>query len=219
MIGSIKNFDKMNKRMKHFQGGPIDLSNGESDQLKAEEMVSWVLPPGLDVEEERTALGAGWDLRDLVVEGGLLLRMRIERRKVPSELVQQIVRSRLYQLRQDRAVGRQEQKEIREQVKRDLLKQCLPVISYLDGYWKEDRKELVLFSNGKKNCELFCNLFLESFGEKKSHLLPYQIPFIGFDAAAIEKKLNSSKELRSYEKLIPSQFIAGTSAAESPTVQ
>ena len=208
-VGEQRPLSSIKKRIKLHQGEPIGIESSEK-----EERVSWVLPKGLELEEELEGSGY-WGLTDLQVDGGLLLRMRIERRKVPSELLAQIYKAKLTELREERAISKQEQRDLKESVKADLISRALPAIGYIDGYWKEERQELILFSTGKKNCELFCDLFIKTFGMKNSYLLPYSIPFVGLDSKELNEKIHLEKGLKEFEKLVPSNFIVSGSHLET----
>src|SRR4030095_10680683 len=96
-------------------------------------------------------------LSDCQVDDGFVLRLRVERRKVPAQLLQLVYRQRFFE-HQDKAgktPGPTERRELRDKVKAELMARALPALSHVDAYWRDRQGELTLFTTGKKARTLF----------------------------------------------------------------
>lgn len=123
----------------------------------------WVRP--IELADESVAESRNWDMSDCRVADGYLLRLRIEKRKVPSGLMQLVLRERIMQResKRENPLSRSEKREIKEQVKVELTEHCLPTLTYVDAYWNDEKKHLILFSTSKAQQDLFEEIFRDSF--------------------------------------------------------
>ena len=174
-----------------------------------EEELCWV-PPPLEGEESRMAWEsepASWGLAQCRLREGYLLRMRILRRKVPSLLLQQMLKEKLLQrIQEGKKVGRQEHQALARDLKQLLLKKSLPQLSHIDAFW-QDGGDIFLFSASPQGINSFQSLFRKSFCKAlKASLLPLKAPFLGKQLETLtgpkEKEASDFKEL--FEALLPS---------------
>lgn len=129
-----------------------------------------------------------WDISDARASIGFLLRMQIEKRVVPSSLLQLLYRQELVELESKRktAIPRRDRIELKEKLKDDIQRKLLPQISYVDGLWVEDFSRLYILTQANKKIELYRNLFLKTFGKNFGVTLePWNIESSGIDRQAI----------------------------------
>ena len=169
------------------------------------EKVGWVLPQ----LEWLSELGdeAHWGLRDCRIEGGYLLRMRVEKRQVSSHLLQQLVHQRFLQAEMDGdKLNRQLKKALRDEVREDLLTRSLPNLSYCDAFLN-DKGRIYLFSQSKKIREQFEQLFRETFIKNTdSSMLPLKAPFLGKYHSMIRSE-NGMNFVEALQNTVPSTFV------------
>src|SRR5690606_23815806 len=67
--------------------------------------------------------------------------------------------------RRSKPLTPQERKQILSETKQELLAAALPDISYSESFWRLDSGVLLLFTTGKKLCEIFEELFYKTFCE------------------------------------------------------
>src|SRR5690606_18857293 len=78
---------QLSELMADHQAGPIKLSG-----VHKEEVTGWVRP--LCATEAELPEGSDWDMSHAHLSDGYLLRLRIERRKVPASLIQAVFREK-----------------------------------------------------------------------------------------------------------------------------
>jgi len=163
-----------------------------SGSLKTEQC-GWVRPVGLD--HEVLSDSDHWDLSDCRFGEGLVMRCRIESKKVPSSLLQAIVRERIVKQnsKRDKQMSAKEKRHILQETKTELLESALPALSYVELYWNLSSEELILFATTKKSCELFEQIFYKTFCENSGLCLVKLTPPLH---ALTEEDWNS-KELNS----------------------
>jgi len=129
------------------------------------EQCGWVRPVGLD--KEILSDSDHWDLSDCRLGEGLVMRCRIESKKVPSSLLQAVVRERIVKknARREKPISAKEKRQILQETKTELLESALPNLTYVDLYWNLSSDELILFATTKKSCELFEQIFYKTFCE------------------------------------------------------
>ena len=187
-----------NKNFLKYQARPVRL-----DKSSGEWAAGWVLPSGLSDPGER--VGDYWDLSDCRIDGAYLLRLRLEKRKVPAELYQIMLQQKNseFVLSQNRRPSRAEQQEIREEIKASLLAQALPVISYLDACWKDDGSVL-LFHTAKKSREIFEQLFRSTVTKPmKASLIPISPPLMALNSTHWGEAEAAWPQLDRLERLLP----------------
>ena len=168
----------LSERLEPFILHKIDLKS-----TPKEEVMGWVRPQGIDKLDLPPE--AHWDMSHAALEDGFLPRMRIEKRKVPASLLAAILRQRLAeeQQRSEKKLTRQDKGALKEAVHKDLMARALPVLSFVDAYWKHASGDLMLFSNGKSVRGQFETLFMATFGKPLDlSLLPIDPPLLGMGA-------------------------------------
>jgi DNA recombination-dependent growth factor C len=129
------------------------------------EACGWVRPLIADRPED---VGEGhWDLADAVVGDDYLLRVRLDRRKIPSSLFQHVLKSELQEHLDEtgKPMSRKERLALKQDLTQKMLKRCLPMIQYVDVLWRVEAMELHVFSASKSWCARVEQLFYQSFGE------------------------------------------------------
>lgn len=200
LVGENKfSLEKLNNQFRKYQSGLLELGNGSAKEMRA----GWVMPSGLDIEEER--YGDYWDLSDCEVDEGYLLRLRIERKKIPTEYFQIMLRQKLDQinLERDKPLGKNARKIVSDELKENLLSKALPVISYIDAYWRTDGL-VTLFSTAKKNKEIFEDFFIKTIAiTMGSALVPLAPPLLGLSAGQWELSEKTESFLGKVEPILP----------------
>lgn len=191
---------KLNKLILPHQLKKVVLSRS-----KKEERFGWVLP----LHCSDIALENGyWDMTHCQVEGGYILRMRIERRKVSAELLQLLLREKLasYYRKYTKLPSRPKQREMREETQNELLEQALPTLSHVDAYWQDDG-QILFFNTSRKNKELFEQLFKKTFADAlQCQLMELHMPLLASSSEAWESTEDILKELDAAWDLVPSDF-------------
>ena len=191
--------EKLNNKFRKYQSGLL----GEDTQSSKEMRAGWVMPSGLSPEEER--YGDYWDLSDCEVDEGYLLRLRIERKKIPSEFFQVMLRQKLDQinLERDKPLGKNARKIVSDELKENLLAKALPTISYIDAYWRTDGL-VTLFSTAKKNKEIFEDFFIKTFAKTLGcSLVPLAPPLLGLSIGQWDLSEKTESFLGKVEPLLP----------------
>ncbi|MFK7827799.1 MAG: recombination-associated protein RdgC [Oligoflexales bacterium] len=204
--------EKLNNKFRQYQSGLLGTGSDSSKEMRA----GWVMPSGLTPDEER--YGDYWDLSDCEVDEGYLLRIRIERKKIPSEFFQVMLRQKLDQinLERDKPLGKNARKIISDELKESLLAKALPTISYIDAYWRSDGL-VTLFSTAKKNKEIFEDFFVKSFAKTiGSALVPLAPPLLGLTTSQWDLKDKTKSFLGKVEPLLPGAHLR---AGDIPTIQ
>jgi DNA recombination-dependent growth factor C len=154
---------KLNGLLEPYQADPVKLSG-----VAQEEKAGWVRPASpLDPEQAELAPDAPWDLTQCQVDDGFLLRLRMEKRTVPAQLLQLIYKQKYFQQLEKAAKGPgpKERRELRDQTKNELMARALPALSHVEGFWRDQRGELTVFAAGKKARLTFEQLFQKTFGD------------------------------------------------------
>ena len=203
--------EKLNNKFRKYQSGLLGMENSSAKEMKA----GWVIPSGLHAEEER--YGDYWDLSDCEVDEGYLLRLRIERKKIPSEFFQIMLRQKLDQINaeRDKPLGKNGRKVVSDELKESLLAKALPAISYIDAYWRTTDGLVTLFSTAKKNKEIFEDFFIKTFAKTiGSALVPLAPPLLGLTANQWDLTENTEDFLGKVEPLLPGAHLG---AGNHPT--
>ena len=169
----------LNKKFARGRAAPVEDHTGFR-----EIRYGWILPDWTEAwgSEPDTR---HWDMSHCRVEQGFLLRMRLDRRKIPGAYLQEIFRSRVAGLTRSsgKAPGRREKKAILENLKEELIQATLPTITTADVFWQDDRDEIVLMSGSQAVRDAFSDLFRKTFGEHLNlSLVPIMPPLLGIRA-------------------------------------
>ncbi len=185
-----------------FKAKKIRLSGGLSP-----ESCGWVRPVGLD--QEILSDSDHWDLTDCRFGEGLIMRCRIENKKVPARLLQSVVRERVVKknARRNKPMSAKERRQVLQETKTELLESALPNISYADLYWNLASGELLFFANTKKPRELFEQLFYKTFCENLGLcLVKLDPPLQALTKEDWDHKDLSSPVLSTLLETVPSPF-------------
>lgn len=143
---------------------------------------------------ELESKGKHWDMSDCQIDGGFWLRIRVEKRAVPTQLLQLVVSEKEQKILENtdlERLNRKKRKELLEEARDELLKQTLPTVRYFEAYWKEQEDVIFLFSTSKANRAIFEELFRKTFGSPNDLGLVLMTPPL----------LGMGKEFWSEEKL------------------
>lgn len=148
------------------------LEDFKSPTLKLEglpkaEAIGWVrplTPQDPDVIEEE----GHWDISECQIQGGIMLRVRYERRKIQSNLLQMIYKQKLntHLKATGKQMGHSDRKKLKLELASDLLRRALPEIQFTDVLWKDAEQDLYIFSASKTVCERVLQLFHQTFCEE-----------------------------------------------------
>jgi DNA recombination-dependent growth factor C len=162
------------------------------DQTVKAERLGWVRP--LTQDSAETPLDSThWDISDCVVEGGVLLRARAERRRVPSTLLQMIFRQKIAEHYQasGKQLNRNERQALKNDLTQELMRRSLPQVSFTDILWKLEDKELYIFNRSKTACERVLQLFDETFAkELKLDVVKFSATSAWVEATDIDARFN-----------------------------
>jgi hypothetical protein len=192
---------ELNQKLHGYQARPISLHTA------AREIdYGWVLPDNPELEDfidRQTA----WDISDCLYEDGVLLRLRIERRAVPGQLLQEIVKQRWSERKPPEETEEPQRvlkKQVLDEVKEELLRMSLPSVSYVDAFWKDQEDRIYLFSQSKMAREAFEDLFHKTFGKPHKigifRLLP---PLLGISPDAWQSPAEHNEYLQRIVHTLP----------------
>ena len=166
------------------------------------EAIGWVRPL---TSQEPDAVGANdhWDISDCQTSGGLLLRVRYERRKVPTSLIQMIFRQKLVSHAKATGKGpnRQERQKIKDEIMTELVRRSLPEIQFIDVLWRESESELYVFSSSRKMTDKILQLFNQTFADE----LDLSVIRLNPAASWLETE-NSDSRFKNFVKTSPTVF-------------
>lgn len=145
----------LNQGIAPFKAKPLSLEGNQKPEI-----AYWVLPNLPDLERE----GDYWDMSDCQTEGGYVMRIRIEKRSVPGELLKSLHKEHLQALAKtlERRPSRVESRQAKEQLKEELLGKALPTIRFIDLFWSEQTDEITVFTTSKNSCSVFEHIFRKS---------------------------------------------------------
>ncbi len=172
-----------------------------------EEIYGWVRPLGLDDVE--LPPDSPWDMSHCQVEEGYLLRLRIERRKVPAPLLQLLFKQQYFahEASVGKAPGPKDRRDMRDKLKLDLTGRALPAISHVDAFWRDRQGELTLFSTGKTSRLIFETLFQATFAAPLNlTLIRVDPPLMGIGRDAWEDSQVASRTLGRLSLTTPLAF-------------
>lgn len=128
------------------------------DREEVEEVCGWTAPGEAFAAPEGVSL---------VSPPYLLLSFRLDRRTVPSKLLNHRRQREEESLTRERGVerlSRREKREIRERLHRSLLRQTLPSIRVFDMIWHVGEGRVLFTGSGQRVRQLFAELFERTFG-------------------------------------------------------
>ena len=150
---------QLSEHLTDHRAGSIKLTG-----VHKEEITGWVRP--LNASDTELPEDADWDMSHARLNDGYLLRLRIERRKVPASLIQAVYRERFLkeQRRTGKTLGPRERRALRDETKTELTGKALPALSHIDAYWRDRAGEVLLFATSKGQRQRFETAFEATFG-------------------------------------------------------
>ena len=193
---------------------PLRLKAVSLKHSRVEMASGWVKPLGLALED--LPQDAEWGLSESRLGEGVLLRMRVEKRKVPNQLLQAMTKQKIVKLeerRQGKGVSRDEKKAIAEEVRYELLERALPQIAHFDAYWNLEQHTVSFFSVAKQARVAFEDLFRKSFSAPQGFMLvPIQPPLLGLTPNEwAEDRATKDSRLHALSLCVPSNMTLGSS--------
>ena len=199
---SLLKLSELNKKLKTYQVRPLQLKSSK------ELTFGWERPSVIDPEADSES--SHWDMSDCRFDDGFLMRIRIEKRKVPSALLQIVLKRKVeeYTGQNDgKPASRKKRKDLLEESRLELYDQCLPSVSFADVYWHEERDEVFLFSTSKSIQVIFEELFKKSFCEHLNFsLIKVTPPLLGMSAGELGSE-SQSTTLDRVGSTLPSELI------------
>lgn len=204
--GSRANLSILNERLQLYLAGPLDL-DGKSPAK--EEKIGWVRPLGID--SVQLPHNAPWDMSHALVDDGFILRMRIERRSVPAQLLQLIYKDRFFAIESQtgKPPGPKERRDLKDQIRGELMVRALPAVSHVEAFWRDKEGELQLFSTGKRARELFETLFTKTFADPLGQtLVRIAPPLLGLSSADWSEPDHAHETMNRISLTAPQAFIS-----------
>jgi hypothetical protein len=195
---------QLNELCAAHQARPLKLQGSNK-----EESVGWIRPPVADVDglSEKDE----WSLSDCRLDGGFYLRLRSERRRISGSLFRNVYKEALIRREAKRTnpLSRAERKELTAETKRELLQMCLPSLSFVDGFWRADTGELMVFSASAQAVASFENLFRESFVTPlEMSMVQISLPLMGLLRDVWDDESTKTPDwIQKISLTIPSSFV------------
>lgn len=164
------------------RAGPLRLGAGNR-----EESFGWVDP---DLYEDSDTPGQKvWGASECKIGQGIMLHMRLDRKKVPSSLVQALVRERLRAEEggKGRFLSAREKKDLTAEVKEEALIKALPSVQLIEAYWRVATGDLYVLTTVKATIRCFLALFNDTFTK------PLELTLIQPTLPAVLEALTSSQ--------------------------
>lgn len=163
VLGQKKSF-KLKELSEYF--APYQAKKVQLQGAHHSEKVLWA-KPSLTKNLEYVDPNEHWDLSDCQLEDGFVLRMQIDKRKVPAQLLQLTIKERLHRKNERRAkpLSNAERKQLIADTKKELLALALPELSFVDAFWRPEGSDLLIFATTKNVLRHFEGLFNKTFCE------------------------------------------------------
>ena len=173
----------LNEAAAEWKAAPLTALLEEKKNLAAREVATgWVAPEGLAVVREwrngieeasqgdkLSSSESTWDFSMGAVNDGIMMRMRLDRRRVPAALVNAVYKQKL--LSEESVKGgrrkrlpRAERDALKQHVRDSLVARALPSFSYVDAFWREGAGEMLVFTTSEPALKAFEELFARTFG-------------------------------------------------------
>jgi len=202
-------FSDLNPLLMPWQASAIKL-----DGIDKEEQFGWDRPTGVETDrDEHSPVGTDgdpWDMSHCQIADGYILRIRLERRKVPASLFQILFKQRLNAIaaKTGKMPPRPERARVKEELKRKLLERALPTLSYIDVFWNETHREIQVFSGSVKALTVFEELFYKTFAEPlKLAVVKIDPPLLGISRAEWENGSRAGKTVSKFAVAVPASLV------------
>jgi hypothetical protein len=174
----------LNKAAAEWKAPPLTALLDEKKGASAREMTAgWVAPEGISaVKEWRNGVDeaglanrdeSSWDLSMGAVNDGIMLRVRIDRRRVPAALVNAVYKHKLgaeetVKGGRRKRLARAERDALKQHVRDTLVSRALPSFTFVDAFWRESAGEMLVFTTSEPALKSFEELFARTFGAAAS---------------------------------------------------
>ena len=200
---SLLKLEELNQKLKTYQSRPLQLKGSKELNF------GWDRPSTFDAET--SGENDHWDMSDCRFDDGFMMKIRIEKRKVPSALLQIVLKRKVDELisqNEGKSISRKRRKDLLEEARLELYDQCLPNVSFVELYWNEERDEVFLFSTSKSIQLIFEELFKKTFCEHLNlSIVKVLPPLLGMKPEEWSKKQKSST-LDKVSNTLPSDLIS-----------
>lgn len=165
-------YSSLDECIKPFKARALKLN-----QVYREDKSGWVCPNLFPEELKYT--NENWSISDCKVSDGLVLKIRIDKKKVSSSLLKTMFGDQCIKLerKKNRQLSQDEKKSLLEDLKLDLQSQSLPDIIFLEIFWSMSKNEIFVLTTSKSQLEIFVELFKKTFGKKLEMELEKITPF------------------------------------------
>lgn len=175
----MNKFRKSGSLCCYYVEGKVPSQNGEpflkalaehrfrtiEDAASEEASVGWV------TAEDPT--GESFEAEDLAHGEAVWLRMRADRKRLPSKWVA------IYRAAAERSAGKKlsarERKELKQDLFDKLLPRVLPAVAFVDALYFAERKLVLLFATARAQREAFDSLFCKTFDARLLPADPYML--------------------------------------------
>lgn len=198
---SALSYSAIDDCLKKGRAGPLRLGAGNR-----EESFGWVDP---DLYEDGSTPGRkAWGASESKVGQGIVLNMRLDRKKVPSSLVTALVRERIRAEEADkqRFLSAREKKDLTAIVKEEALIKALPSVQVIEAYWRVATGDLFVLSTVKSTIRCFLALFTETFAKPlELSIVQPTLPTVveALSAAPRNRPLDQQQLSLRLERLLP----------------
>ena len=209
-------WNQLNKLIDPWKAGPLTL-----ERKIAPVMAGWVFPTGAragELSEEDLPPDHPWDLEMSATNGVIVLRLRIEKRQVPNQLLQELYRNEIYHLtaKLGHPPKSAEKKQLKQDLQNQLAQRTLPQVSYVEGLWFVNEDTLWVATTGKRLRDTFIEHFTKTFLEPlKAVALDVSAPLVAFKSLNPEDKGESPvarDALKLLSSAVPLSLVPSVSA-------
>ena len=151
-----------------------------------------------------------WDMSHCQISEGYIMRIRLERRKVPTSLFQILFKQKLAATtaKSGKMPSRPERTKIKEELKAKLLERALPALTYVDLFWNETHKEIQVFSGSTKALTVFEELFYKTFATPlKLAVVKVDPPLLGISRSEWENAPQAGKAVNKFSMAVPTNLV------------
>ncbi len=169
----------LNEAAAEWKAAPLSALLEDKKNLTAREVTSgWVAAEGVAaVREWRNGVEEAaqrpdestWDFSMGAVNDGIMMRMRLDRRRVPAALVNAVYKQKLSSEESGKGgrrkrLPRAERDALKQHVRDTLVARALPSFSFVDAFWREAAGEMLVFTTSEPALKAFEELFARTFG-------------------------------------------------------
>jgi hypothetical protein len=197
----------LNQMVEPFKAPPLTL-----DKKLSPEVAGWVFPngqTGSHFQDDDLPPDHHWDLEMCQIDTAILLRLRLEKRQVPNQLLQFLYKNEIYKIlqKEGQAPNPKEKRQLKQDLQNQLAKRALPTIQFVDGLWWDRGGELWVITTGQRLRSLFIETFTKTFlAPVKAGIIDLSTPLVGLKAMGDDQEPQSeiaSEALRLLSSTVP----------------